>query len=223
MPRPQREILLIRHGEAYCNVTGTIASQFCQGLTDDGHRQAARLTRRLATERDQGRPVVGLVSSTVRRALDTAQPVAELLGTPLLLRSDLRVPDPGPHADGQPWDAIRHRWGPDPDRPSRPLAQGGEPWRTYLARAQASLAGIVAGHPGGRVVVIGHSETLTAAFTLLIGVHTLHGLKVDVDHTGITRLVAVAEYPHVPAGVQRWALRIHNDTNHLNSPSTMPS
>jgi len=224
MPGPQKEILLVRHGQAFCNVLGLMASQSCQGLTDTGHWQAGQLARRLAAEQEQGHQVAALYSSTVRRAMDTAWPVANLLGTPVVPRTDLRVPDPGPHAEGLPWHIVRRRWPtPDPDRPSRPLPAGGEPWRVYLARAHASLAGIIADHPGGRVVVVGHSETATAAYTLLIGVHTLHGLKVDVDHTGITRLVAVAEYPHVPAGVQRWALRIHNDTNHLNSPSTMPS
>lgn len=195
-----------------------MASQSCRGLTDDGHRQAEQIARRLVAEQDQGHPVVAVFSSTVRRAFDTAQPVAGLLGIPILLRADLRAPDPGPYGEGQTWDTARRRWSHDPDRPSRPLVEGGEPWRHYLARAHASLADIFASHPGGRVVIIGHSETATAALTLLVGVPTLHGLKVDLSHTGITRLVASAEHARVPAGVQRWALRVHNDLDHLDDP-----
>ena len=219
MPSPQKEILLVRHGNAFSNMLGLMASQSCQGLTETGHRQAGQLAQRLAAEQDEGHHVVALYSSTVRRAMDTAWPVANLLGTPVVPRADLRVPDPGPHADGLPWHTVRHRWRtPDPDRPSRPLPAGGEPWRVYLARAHASLAGIIADHPGGRVIVVGHSETATAAYTLLIGVLNLHALKVDLDHTGITRLVAAPELPDVRSNVSRWALRVHNDTGHL-SPS----
>lgn len=216
MPEPQQEILLVRHGQALCNVFGVMASQSCRGLTEAGHWQAGQLARRLAAEQDQGHRVVALYSSTVRRAMDTAWPVANLLGTPVVPRADLRVPDPGAHADGLPWHMVRRRWRTsDPDRPSRPLPLGGEPWRVYLDRAHASLAGIIADHPGGRVVVVGHSETATAAYTLLIGVRSLHALKVDLDHTGIIRLVTAPELPDVRSNVPRWALRVHNDTDHL--------
>jgi 2,3-bisphosphoglycerate-dependent phosphoglycerate mutase len=219
MPRPLREVVLVRHGEAHCDVDAVMASQSCRGLTDTGHHQAAQIAQRLyAEERDQGRAVVALFSSTVRRALDTAQPIAELLGTGIVLRADLRVPDPGHHADGHPWDEVRRRWRHDPDRPSRPLIDGGESWRTYLNRAHTSLAGIFGNHPGGRVVIVGHSETVTAALTLLAGVTTLQALKVDLHHTGITRLVAAPEHPRVALGFQRWGLTAHNDINHLTSP-----
>jgi probable phosphoglycerate mutase len=97
------------------------------------------------------------------------------------------------------------------------MPAGGEPWRVYLARAHASLTGILADHPGGRVVVVGHSETATAAYTLLIGVLSLYALKVDLDHTGIIRLVAAPELSDVRSDVPRWALRVHNDTDHLSS------
>jgi hypothetical protein len=30
--------------------------------------------------------------------------------------------------------------------------------------------------------------------------------------------VASAEHARVPAGVQRWALRVHNDLDHLDDP-----
>lgn len=213
-----RELLLVRHAEAHCNTTGIIAADTCHGLTPTGTHQAEQLAHRLQTDQAAGRPVTQLYTSPVRRARDTARAVATATGTEPVLCSDLRVPDPGP-ADGQPWEAARRRWPPDPDRPSRPLADGGEPWRTYLARAHTCLAGILAEHPGGRIVVIGHSETVTAMLTVLLGVPTLGALTIDLHPAGITRLTAARERPNVPITTQRWTLTTHNDATHLAYPS----
>ncbi len=215
--RPRREFLLVRHGEAYCNVHGRLASEACHGLTDRGRWQADRLADRLAAEQNVGYPITALFASTVRRALDTAAPIAGMLGIPTTVRRELRVPDPGPSGEGEPWQTLHRKWPPDPDQPSRPVLPGAERWRDYLGRAHACLATILRDHPGGRVVVIGHSETATALITLLAGISTLRALRVDLDHTGITRLIATPEYPYVRIPFQRWSLAIHNDTSHLET------
>jgi 2,3-bisphosphoglycerate-dependent phosphoglycerate mutase len=212
---PFREVVLIRHGEAHCNVVGVIASKACRGLTAVGGHQADQLARRLLVEHSAGRPVAHLYTSPVRRAAETADAIAQLIGIRPTVNPDFRVPDPGPEAEGQPWDLVRSRHRTDPDRPSRPLIPGGESWRHYLARTQAALAEVFNDHPGGRVVVIGHSETVTAAFTLLTGSHSLGALKLDLHPTGITRLTAAEERPNVQVAVPRWALTVHNDTEHL--------
>lgn len=209
-----REILLVRHGEAHCNVAGVIAGETCEGLTATGRHQVRSLAMRLLAEANAGRPISALYTSPVRRARETALAVAALTGTDLVIRPDLRVPDPGP-ADGLPWDDVRQRWPPDPDRPSRPLIDGGEAWPHYLDRAHACLSSIVKSGPNGRIVIVGHSETVTAAFTLLAGVRSLGALKVDLEPTGITRLTMAHELPNVQLTNTRWELAIHNDTAHL--------
>lgn len=210
------EVLLVRHGEAHCNTAGVIAGNRCRGLTKVGGHQADQLAWLLLVEHSAGRPVARLYTSPVRRARETARTVAALVGADPVELPDLRVPDPGPDADGQPWEELRRRYDPDPDRPSRPLIDGGEPWRDYLTRAHACLGGIFDHHPGGRIVVFGHSETVTAAFTLLLGAPTLGALRVDLHPTGITRLTAARERPNVTVTAQRWALTVHNDTLHLH-------
>lgn len=211
----RREVLLVRHAEAHCNTAGIIAADTCRGLTQTGTQQAARLADRLHAEHLAGRPIARLYTSPIRRARQTADTVAAATGTEPLTCPDLRVPDAG-SADGQPWETARRQWPPDPDRPSRPLVDGGEPWRDYLARAHACLTGILTEHPGGRIVVLGHSETVTAMLTLLLGASGLGALKVDLHPTGITRLAAAREWPNVPITTQRWALTAHNDTTHLS-------
>lgn len=212
------EILLVRHGEAHCSVAGIIAGETCEGLTARGRSQARRLARHLLAEANAGQPITTLYTSPIRRARETAHAVAALTGTDLVIRPDLRVPDPGP-ADGLSWDEVRRIWPPDPDRPTRPLIDGGEPWVRYLDRAHACLSSILERIPVGRVVIVGHSETMTAAFTLLVGVHALGALKVDLEPTGITRLIKARERPNVPVTTTRWALAVHNDTAHLKETS----
>ena len=48
--------------------------------------------------------------------------------------------------------------------------------------------------------MIGHSETITAAYTLLVGATSL----------------AAYERPHVHVTAQRWELHSHNDHTHLD-------
>lgn len=213
-----REVLLIRHAEGHCNTAGVIVARICAGLTPRGIDQAHRLARRLRAEHAAGHPIAQLYTSPIRRARDTAHAIAEAIGAEPITCPDLRVPDPG-SADGHLWETARLRWPPDPDRPSRPLPDDAEPWRDYLTRAHTCLAGLLAHHPGGRIAVVGHSETVTATLTLLLQVRTLGALKVDLHPAGITRLIAAQERPHVPITTQRWTLAAHNDTAHLTTPS----
>lgn len=208
------EVALVRHGEAYCNVNGLIAGGSCQGLTAVGGHQANQVARRFLVEHSAGQPIVQLHTSPVRRAVQTARAVSALTGAEPVVQHDLRVPDPGP-VDGQPWEAVRRQHGSDPDRPSRPLAVGGERWRDYLARAHGCLADILNSHPGGRVVIVGHHETLTAALTLLINADELGALGLTLHHTGITRLIARGEPAPVHGDRRMWRLSVHNDAAHL--------
>jgi probable phosphoglycerate mutase len=218
-----QEVLLVRHGEAHCNTGGYLASDTCQGLTDGGRQQAACLARRLHREQQEGSPVTRLLSSPIRRARDTAETIAGGLGIDVVVESQLRVPDLGPNADGCTFEELRRRWPPDPAKPGKVLIDGGEAWSQYLARAHSCLGNVLAGHSGGRIVIVGHSETISAVVSLLVGVSTLGVLAISSSHTGITQLVAVEEYPHVPVMAQRWALTKHNDTTHLPHRSRPPT
>jgi probable phosphoglycerate mutase len=213
---PERELVLIRHGQARCNAEGIIASKTCKGLTETGRWQAEQLARWLRNQYStDDRPAPVVYSSPVRRARETAQAIADQLHQEPGILDDLAVPNPGPHAEGRSWDDVRRRWPPDPGRRSRPLATGGERWADYLARTHACLSRLLNGIADRPAIVVAHSETFTAAYMLLIGVADLGALRVDVAPTGITRLTAVPERPNVPVAVQRWSLAVHNDIHHL--------
>lgn len=210
-----RELVLVRHGEALANVAGVFAGITCQGLTERGGQQADLVARRLADEHQADPQVTYLYVSPVRRARQTGYRVAEQLDVEPILDNELRAPDPGPLADGHAWDEVRRRWPADPDHPTRPLVEGGESWRRYTERTHARLDAILSHHPGGRAIIVAHSETVVSLLTLLAGVRGLPRLGVYTAHTGITRVHEALERPGVVVGGRRWALMKHNDTTHL--------
>jgi len=204
------ELILVRHGYAHCNRQGIIAGPERAGLTEHGRAQADALGGRLAIEGG----VTAIHSSTTRRAVQTASILADTLGLPVQARPDLRVPDPGA-AEGLPWALARARWATDPANPIRPYPPDAEPWPEYLTRAGRELTDIIDNHPGGRVVVIGHAETVTAAYCVLLGVSDLGRLKLATDHGARCIWRPVQEWDGVAVPARRWALVSHNDVSHL--------
>ncbi|GEM_PF-1112838 len=204
------ELVIARHGHAHCNDTRTIAGPGCTGLTETGRAQARALADRLRREGGIGE----IHASTTRRAWETATLIADILDVPVREQHQLRVPDPG-EAEGRQWSAARDAYPIDPDNPVRPIADGGERWTDYLARAAAALTAILNTAPGGRVLVVGHSETAAAAFAMSLGTNQLGKMKVRLDCAGITRWRPADEYPGVRTAAPRWELVSHNDTSHL--------
>lgn len=80
-------ILLLRHGQTDANAAGVIQGHLPTPLNDLGHEQASRLARRLSTE---GPHIDVLVSSDLKRAAQTAEPIAEACGIPVIYDSAWR-------------------------------------------------------------------------------------------------------------------------------------
>jgi probable phosphoglycerate mutase len=209
-----RDLVVVRHGHAQCNDSGTIAGPSCAGLTDVGRAQAAATARRFLDDAD----VTAIHASTTPRAWQTASLIGSVLGLAVTEEPGLRVPDPG-IAEGQRWETARATWQADPDNPTRPAAPGAEAWTGYLDRATATVARLLDRHSSGALVLVGHSETLAAIFHLLLSVSTLGRLKVAFDHCAITRWHATVEWPGAHSQYQRWSLEHHNDTSHLTGPA----
>jgi 2,3-bisphosphoglycerate-dependent phosphoglycerate mutase len=210
------ELVLARHGEANCNVTGTVGGEHgCTGLSPRGNDQITQLAARLATEHRE-RPFDAFYGTPRRRVTDTTAIITAALPLTATVVDDLRGPDHG-HADGQPWHEVKTAFGGPPQHnPDLPYAPGSETWNQYLARATTALRDILDRHTGQRILIAAHGETIEAAHVLLLQLppQTRLGLGFVTDHACITRW-----QQHVNRFDRHvWMLAAHNDTRHLTEP-----
>ena len=144
------ELVLVRHGEAQCNVAGVVGGERgCTGLSPRGEQQVRLLARRLVVEH-RTRPFDALYTSPRRRALETTAAISDAIGVKSVVEWDLRHLDPG-EADGHSWQDINSTFqGPPQRRPDLAFAPGAESWNTFLTRSTAVLRRIIERHPGER-------------------------------------------------------------------------
>ena len=209
-------IVLVRHGEAVCNVSGVCGGPVgCTGLTDRGRAQVAVLADRLAETGELAGADV-LYASVLPRAIETAE----------LLAPALRGDDGGPvmtpvqecgfcelhcgEADGLDWGDFSARFGnPDWDAdPGREIAPGGESWTGFVNRVAGALDAVAVRHPGELVVVACHAGVIESS--LLAKLPVVDGLagarmKLRTQHASLTTW-------EVDAG--EWKLIGYNDGAH---------
>ncbi|MHB8439641.1 MAG: histidine phosphatase family protein [Acidimicrobiales bacterium] len=209
-------MVLVRHGEAVCNVEGIVGGLLgCSGLTDRGRAQVRALERRLA---HSGELVscAALYSSSLARARETALIIAPALGPGVatcLEDCALCELHPG-DADGLTWERFAEAYGePDWDRdPTTPIAPGGESWSGFVDRAADTLTRIAAAHRGAMVVVVCHAGVIEAALLRLLPIGSGAGrLQLRTEHASLTEF----EYHE-----GQWRLLRYNDAAHLLGPST---
>ncbi|MBL6280172.1 histidine phosphatase family protein [Micromonospora fiedleri] len=208
-------LVLIRHAQAHCNIAGIVGGpQSCTGLTDHGRQQAALLAQRLQHDLSNEDLPAAIFSSPRRRAIETAAAVADALGLPNTELHDLRDPDYGPAADGQPWTTVtaRARQSSSTSDMTVPLAPGGEPWSHYITRTADLIKRLTKQQPRAHIILIGHAETVQAAHQIFAGLPPMQKppVRYEVENTSITLWRQRAATP-IPC----WTLVTHNDHHHL--------
>jgi broad specificity phosphatase PhoE len=165
MSGPTRRLLVARHGRTAWNLAGRYQGHADPDLDDEGRSQAARLAAELT-----GRVAERLVASDLRRARDTAAPLAEALGTAVLVDKRLREVDVGAW-EGLTAEEAAERF---PDeyaawRAGEDVARGaGETRQAGGARAAAAIVEHAGEVPaGGLLVVVSHGMVLRAALRQL--------------------------------------------------------
>jgi probable phosphoglycerate mutase len=208
------ELLIARHGEAHCNVSGLVGGpQTCTGLTGRGRDQIAALASRLRAEHRSGQHIDVVYAGPRLRVQQSGNILAETLDLPLHIEPGLDGPRHG-EADGSPWHQVKTAFGgPPSSRPDDPWAPGSETWHHYLRRAGMFLTHLLDRHTDQRLLIAGHGETIEAAHTLLLNLPDDACTRIGfiTDHASLTRW----QRHRNRFGRFAWLLAAHNDTAHL--------
>jgi broad specificity phosphatase PhoE len=197
-------LLLLRHGQTELSVQRRYSGHGDPELTPLGHAQAAGAAARIANVPD----VAAVLTSPLRRALQTAALVAEGTGAPLHVRKGLIETDFGAW-EGLTFSEARDR---DPQLHAEWLGSeevappGGESFAAVGRRVSAELADVLRDYPGATLVLVSHVTPIKMLLrdALQGGPGVLYRLHLD-----LAALSIVDFYPDGGASV-----RLVNDTSH---------
>ena len=155
---------LIRHGETDWNRDGRIQGQSDPPLSERGREQARALAERLGAE-----PIGELWSSDLRRAVETAEPLAARLGLEVRVSPELRERDFGVNEGRLAAEVAAElgtvagtAWhGPDDRHPE------GESLREVYERVAAFLDALLAGSPAEEIALVTSGGPIRMAETYL--------------------------------------------------------
>lgn len=196
------DLLLVRHAEPL-----RIGPDESRGeavdphLTAAGTEQAARLAAWFAAE-----PVHHVVSSPLRRARDTAAPVAAAHGLEVEVLDGLCEYDAAAdhyipveelrETKDERWQAmVEGRW----------EDYGGENPDVFRARVVPALDAVIDAHPGETVMAVCHGGVINVYLAALLGLP--HHLWFDPAYTSVSRVCAARSGPRSLASL--------NETGHL--------
>lgn len=198
-------LLLVRHGVTDWNREGRFQGHRDPGLSEAGRHEASLVAARLS---EDGLRPTRVVSSGLRRALATADPIAAAVGTPV--EPDDRLMEIGQgewegrtHAELEVEDSERYlAW-----RQATGIRQppGGEPIEAATERVRAFVADLAAADAGATVCVVSHGGTLRILAHALLELPDVHVLEVDNASLGVVRRPSSGHWQ-----LERW-----NDTLHL--------
>ena len=197
-------ILLIRHGQTVWNKEEVFRGRTDLELDETGLAQAAAVARALGDER-----VSRIVSSPLKRAIQTAQPLADVCGVSIETDPELTDIDFG-RWQGMPVEDVAAeypelfaQWEQTPEAVRFP---DGEVLDEAADRAFASLLDIIDGTPGASVAVIAHRVINKVLICRILGIGVSHFWEVKQDTACINRF-------SVSDG--RWVIDALNDSCHL--------
>jgi 2,3-bisphosphoglycerate-dependent phosphoglycerate mutase len=203
-------VYLIRHGDYIDDQVNGHGPKMDLGLSPDGRNQAEALKERLNASRELRSDV--FLSSTERRALETAEVIAGILGQPVTRDKDLEEwrSDDGtvdPAEFMAQWKSLTER-----QRPFHRFVAGCETGIEFSTRVHTALHRIVTQHAGKTVVLMTHGGFIQVAFQFFFGYGdaTFRRAYPAAGHTSITHW-------RKESSTERWVLESSNDRHHLQN------
>lgn len=199
-------LILVRHGETIWNEEGRIQGFTNIGLSERGKEQIKKVAQALSKER-----VTAIYSSPLKRAMDTAEAIAQFHDLEVIPDPDLREINVG-DLEGLSLEELRNNhsdfleeWKEGKGSLSMP---GGESLEEVQERAWRAIQRITVKHPEGVVIVVSHVFTIltTICRALKLELPCFRRLRQDVGAISILHF-----------GEQGTSLVLFNDTCHLGS------
>jgi probable phosphoglycerate mutase len=178
------KVLMVRHGESEWNVLGKWQGRADIALTEAGRAQARAAADYLRTT---ALPVTRVMASTLRRAHETAEIIAERLGLAAVVTDERLVEtDVGPW-EGLRADEIEAAW-PRYLR-DRKTPPGFEPPDQVFARATQAIRD--AAHTGEHTLIVSHSGVIRTIRRFMAvhdrRLHNLEGCTFSLDESSQLR------------------------------------
>jgi broad specificity phosphatase PhoE len=180
-------ILLLRHGE-------TAAPDLFHGSESDiGLGPRGRAQAVAAGESLQVFQPAAVYCSGMRRAVETAEPIAAACGLPLLIEPELRERRMGPlsgfpRVEGMPiYEEAKSRWMAGEVDFTHP---GGESFAGIRERVVPAVEAIAERHRGSTVVIVGHGVANRVIMTSLVeGLSPANFDEITIEFVATTRLI----------------------------------
>ena len=181
-------VVIIRHGQSQGNAEGRFGGHTDTPLSPRGRKQAQATARVLASEK-----FTAIYSSDLPRAIETASPLAKLVGVPLETSDALRERSVGV-MEGLTFEEAAEQ---HPEQYQALLRRdfehvlvGGESYRQTLDRASRQLDEAIEQHKGGRIALFAHTGTICILILHLMGALDAPDLKpvwIATANCGIAR------------------------------------
>lgn len=206
MPHLATRFCLVRHGETDWNAERRLQGQLDIPLNAQGQRQARQLADAVAAA---GHRFDALYSSPLRRAFDTAVPLAHAVGLPLATDAALMERHFGA-MQGARLDEAAHThpaaWAAYSARSLQHDLYGGESIQAFADRIHGAVRQLADAHRGQRVLLVAHGGVLDMIYRLASG-QPLQGQRMIV--------VPNASLNWLSFDGERWQVDLWADTRHL--------
>ncbi len=211
----------MRHGESTWNREHRIQGQLDPPLSELGRAQAQLVAKRLASSRPEA-----IYASDLKRALETAAPIAAATGLEVQPRPELREiflgEWEGLHTAelAERFPEVWARWTSEADWD---LVPGGEGAAAFETRVGAAIDGLLDAHPHGNAIVVTHGGVIQIALHRIVGKPSRGLFPFRISNASITviertfdpaRFVGQKDGRLVIAGV--------NDVGHLRDGADRP-
>lgn len=206
-------LYMIRHGQSHVNLAEWDSGNIDEGLTELGQMQAAALADWLPKHIPD---VNAIYASTMRRALETAEPLAKNYDMPL--RYDDRLREIGNNRwdhsawpnDDLPRDYADYWASERPFSTVTPFIEDGESFIHFRTRVGLFIEELVEQHREEVVVAVCHGGVIEATFDHIFNVGPWRRCEIWNHNTGASYF----EYVEHPRR-ETWRLHYNNRTCHL--------